>query len=116
MYDLLLEADGDLNVASGDIAITGSIRQAIRIRLLWFFREWRFAPDSGVPYYESIFVKNPDKELIRRIVRDQVLSVDGVSDISNITVDVAAGRRQCRIEFMAVTEDGTFGEVVELDV
>ena len=42
MIDLKLDVTGDLELsAAGDISATDSIMQAVRIRLLWFFGEWR---------------------------------------------------------------------------
>ena len=77
--DILLTRDGDLHIDEwGDIKLTDSVRQAVRIRLQWFFNEWRFAPEYGVPYFEDVFIKNPDLLRIRRIVRDEAMSVEGV--------------------------------------
>lgn|GEM_PF-3755842 len=59
VFDILLTPDGDLNITeNGDIQLPESVRQAIRIRLLWFFSEWRFAPEIGVPYFEDFLIKN----------------------------------------------------------
>ena len=50
MIDLKLDATGDLELsAAGDISATDSIVQAVRIRLLWFFGEWRLMPSLGFP-------------------------------------------------------------------
>ena len=52
MIDLKLDATGDLELsAAGDISATDSIVQAVRIRLLWFFGEWRLMPSLGFPYF-----------------------------------------------------------------
>jgi hypothetical protein len=113
MKDILLTPDGDINIQpTGDIGITDSVRQAVRIRLLWFFSEWRFAPSYGVPYYEEILIKNPDKERIKRIIREEAMSVKEVQDVKNIMLDINTSTRHARAAFDIVIECETFREEV----
>ena len=115
MLDILLTPDGDLNITDyGDIMLTESVRQAIRIRLLWFFSEWRFAPGLGVPYFEDILIKNPNMNRIRRIIRNEVMSVREVRDVRNLQVVINALSRRAVISFFAVTDEETYHEEVEI--
>ena len=115
MLDILLTPDGDLNITShGDIQLTESVRQAIRIRLLWFFREWRFRPTFGVPYFEDILIKNPNVNRIRAIVRREVLSVREVRDLRDLRIDINAQSRRAVISFTAVTDEETYREEVDI--
>ena len=115
MLDILLNPDGDLNITDqGDIMLTGSVRQAIRIRLLWFFREWRFAPELGVPYFEDILIKNPNMNRVRRNIRNEVMSVDEVRDVRHLTIDIGAQSRRAVIRFEAVTSEEIYREEVEI--
>ena len=83
LYDLLLTADGDLNISAGDLRITDSIKQAIDVRLGWFLNEWKFAPQYGVPYYEYVLVKNPRKAIIMTCLRAEIMKVAGVTAQTN---------------------------------
>ena len=113
MKDILLTPDGDLFInEQGDISLTDSVRQAVRIRLLWFYGEWRFWPDTGVPYYESILVKNPNTEYVRQIIRDEVMSVDEVIDARNIRIDLDKPARTATITLDVVTSEETYREEV----
>jgi hypothetical protein len=117
MKDILLKSDGDLYIgATGDISLTDSIRQAVRVRLQWFFNEWRFAPQYGVPYFEDILIKTPNLMLIRRIIRNEALSVDRVIDAQNITITVDKLTRQALITLDIVTAEETFREEVPINV
>ena len=117
MLDILLNRDGDLHITeTGDISLTQSVRQAVKIRLLWFFREWRFAPQNGVPYYEEILVKNPNLERIRRIVKNEVQSVAEVTAVRNIRVEYNNATRQARIFYFLVVGEETYREEVVIDV
>jgi hypothetical protein len=115
--DILLTGDGDLKVGeNGDIALTDSVRQAIKIRLLWFLREWRFAPDYGVPYYEEILVKNPNLERIRRIIKNEILSVEEAGSVKSVTIAYDKSSRVAGISFIAVVNGEELRDEVKIDV
>ena len=80
LRDLALSKSGDLLInESGDFTIIDSVRQGIQIKLRWIKGEWVFNPEMGVPYFESILVKTPNRALIEKTLRDQILSVSGVT-------------------------------------
>lgn len=113
MFDILLDKDGDLKISDGgDITITNSVRQAISIRLRWFLGEWRFGPEAGLPYFQEIFVKNPNKPRICQFFREAILSVDEVTAVPVLTIDIDAATRKAVLRFTAVTEEDTFTEEV----
>lgn len=117
MLDILLTGDGDLHITEqGDIRLTDSVRQAVKIRLLWFFGEWRFAPRFGVPYWEEILVKNPNLERIRRIVKNEVMSVEEVNAVRNITINWDKATREARILYLLVIGEDTYREEVLINV
>lgn len=94
MKDILINKNGDLvvNETTG-IQITDSVAQAIAIRLRWFFNEWRFAPQYGVPYFEEILVKNPNNLRVRQIIRDEILSVEEVEQLIRLDIVVTPDRK-----------------------
>ena len=99
MIDLKLDATGDLELsAAGDISATDSIVQAVRIRLLWFFGEWRLMPSLGFPYFENLLVKNPNESKLRHLIRETVMSVDGVTDVSEILFNIDKKSRRASVE------------------
>lgn len=102
MKDLLLDKNGDLvvNPTTG-VTITDSVAQAIKIRLQWFFNEWRFAPQYGVPYFEEILVKNPKNLRVRQIIRDEILSVEEVEQVTKLNI-IMNPNRKALITFSAI--------------
>ena len=113
MLDILLTPGGDLHISeTGDISLTNSVVQAVKIRLQWFFNEWRFAPPFGIPYFEDILIKKPDLERVRRIVRNEVMSVDEVIETRNITINVNNSARSALIRLDIVTAEDTYREEV----
>ena len=117
MLDILLTSDGDLNIDEhGDISLTDSVRQAVRIRLLWFFEEWRFAPEFGVPYFEEFLVKDPNLMRIRNIIKEEAESVDEVLEARNIAINIDTATRKALITFGIVTEMETYREELLINV
>lgn len=113
MIDLKLNRDWDLDInALGDVSPTGSIAQAVVIRLKWFFQEWRLGPSKGVPYYEEVLIKNPSLLRIRSRLRDTIMGVEGVKDVNKIDISVDPGTRGAKIHVIfTVAEDDYRKEV-----
>lgn len=121
MNDLQMTRRGDLLITGYDIVATDSIEQAILIKLRWFFGEWIYNTELGVQWFEKVLVKNPNKLLIRRMIEDAVLSVDGVKSVSNVTLSLNNATRKATIGLGVVTTQGkqdvmeTIGLTVEKD-
>ena len=114
MIDLKLDARGDLELsAAGDISATDSIVQAVRIRLLWLFGEWRLGPELGFPYFEQVFVKTPNEAKIRHLIRETVMEVEGVTDVTEITFSIDRRTREATIAVTFTTDEDTFREEVK---
>lgn len=104
MKDLMLDSTGDLLLTEdGDVAFTDSILQAIYIRLKWFENEWALGPTFGVPYYEEYFKKNPSKLLIEQTVKEAILGVEEVDEVTKVAVDINSASRTAEIRFTAVS-------------
>ena len=117
LKDILLDTSGDINITAwGDISLTDSVRQAVKIRLLWFFQEWMFEPSYGVPYYETILVKNPNLERMRGIVKNEIQSVTEVQEVRNIKIDYDKPTRKARVLYELVTNEETFRDEVDINV
>jgi hypothetical protein len=93
-----------------------SIRQDVKIRLRWFFAEWRFGPAFGLPYYEDVVIKNPSPTRIAQIVREEVMKAADVTEVRNVTVKIDSKTRIAVIAFVFVTDYGSFTEEVTIDV
>ena len=110
MKDLLLTRNNDLYVApaTGDVSITDSVKQAIKIRLLWFYKEWRLGPDKGMPYREEILIKNPSKFRIHTLFREAITSVDEIERLDDLQADISP-KRVLTVRYRATT---TWGEEI----
>lgn len=115
MLDILLSGDGDVALTeNGDISLTNSVRQAVLVRLRWLFSEWRLGPEFGFPWFEEVFVKNPNTVLIRSRIRDTILEVTGVT---NATIDrfvVDRPKRTLSVRYTVYVGEETFREEMSI--
>lgn len=106
MFDLKLTSSGDLDINElGDVSTTSSVSQAVAVRLRWFLGEWRLGPTFGLPYYEEVFVKNPNLTKIKFLLRELVIGVEGVSDVTKIEIELDRKTRRAQIA-VAFVADG----------
>lgn len=115
MIDILLGNDGDIAVSEvGDISITNSVRQAVLIRLRWIYNEWRLGPELGFPWFEQVFVKNPNTVKIRSLIRDEILQVEGVTGAEVTRVVYDRQNRAATFTYTCAVGEEIFREEVTL--
>ena len=115
MLDIKLNADGDLDVsACGDISTTESVRQAVLIRLRWIYDEWRLGPEYGFPWFEEVFVKNPNTIKIKQLVREEILKVSEVRAAEVTKIDYDPAKRTAKFYYTVKVGEETYREEVTL--
>ncbi len=115
MLDILLDHAGDLYISdTGDIKLGDSVAQKIRIRLLWFEGEWRWDEEEGMPYFDRLFVKNPDMDYFESAVRERIFEVDEVTEIKEVSVSYDRRSREAKIRYVALTDLETIREEVKI--
>ena len=114
--DFKLTTGGDLDLSTGDIQMTDDLAQKVAIRLRWFLEEWRLGPKLGLPYFQTILVKNPDIAAITRAIRSEIMKVDGIAGVSELNVSVDPQNRSMKCRFTAVTTTTTTRMEVEVNV
>lgn len=72
--------------------------EAIRLRLLarlqFFLGEWFLDTRQGMPYFQAVFIKNPELTLIQSIFRRAILSTPGVSSIIRLETRLDSANRR----------------------
>lgn len=116
MKDILLNENWDMDISAqtGDISLVESPMQEIRIRLLWFAKEWIFNRSLGFPYFEYVFTKNPDLTYIKALLKAEILSVERVLSVPELTIDVDRRTRKATVRFTVKTDEKTYREEVDL--
>lgn len=110
MVDIALDAKKhDIIIKDNDMLLIDNaerVAQQIKIQLLTLLGEWFLNVNHGVPYLEYILVKKPNPSLIRQIFREQILSVNGVTDVSIKDLEYDVQYRKMTLEYEAATDYG----------
>ena len=110
MVDIALHAnDHDILIKDGDFLLIDNaerVAQQIKVKLLAFLGEWFLDTTWGVPYLEYILVKQPNQELIKQILSEQILSVDDVKSLNALELDYQVKVRTLIINYEVSTEYG----------
>lgn len=103
-----------LNPTTGDLAIplqllrgAEAVLQRIAIRFRFVRGEWFLDQRLGVPYFQDILVKNPDRRLIQEIFRTVLRTTPGVKRVESFTAALERATRILTVTFVAVLDDGS---------
>ena len=115
MVDLKIGSDGDLEVTNvGDIMLTNSVVQAVKIRLRWIYNEWKLGPDYGFRWFEEVLVKNPNLVKIKSLIRTEIIAVDGVTDAAVDDVAYNPAERTVAIRFTVYVGEQIYRDEVTI--
>lgn len=115
MKDILLDKDGDIALTEdGDISLVTSPVQEVMIKLRWYFAEWVFDPEKGIPWFEAVLVKNPDIDGIKKRLIRELLDVDDVLEVPKMNISIDSETRKTHISFQFRTSKETFDKEVVL--
>lgn len=105
--DLLLGVEShDLEMVGGDAQMVASLAQAIKIRLLFFKAEWFLDQEVGIPYFQDIFVKNPNLDQIEALFRQEIADTPGVVAVHDVDVELDRENRRLTITWSAEGDSG----------
>jgi len=109
MIDIKISS-GDIAIESFDIALVSGvdfIAQRLQTALQLFRNEWFLDILAGVPYHEVIFKKNPNIASVRAALRETILSVAGVKEITKLETSLNASTRVLTADFRVDTTEGS---------
>lgn len=111
MIDLqLVENENDLELINKDFQLTSSlsryVSQKLRIRLSFFRGEWYLNINKGIPYFESVFVKNPNISYIEDLIILEINTCPGVSELLSLSLEIETPTRELIINFSVKLNSG----------
>lgn len=116
MKDLTLNTAHDLDITNFDLSIiegADSVAQNVKIRLLFFKGEWFLNTAVGLPFYEDIFVKNPNLGHIDAIIKAEILETPEVNSLLEYESNFDRRLRKLPITF---TIDTTYGPITITEI
>lgn len=101
-HDLMFSENNDLIIISG----VEQVAQQIKCRLKFWLGEWFLDISKGVPYLDSILIKNANLQQIRSIFRTQISGIEGVSKVDSLTLSWDRKTRVLTVEYEVTTSYG----------
>lgn len=107
-------AYGDLLILGNDLVLTSDanpsgtnpVLQDILQRLRFFLGEWFLDNTQGLPWFQSILVKNPKQSDVDAILRNAITGTPGVNQLSTWSFTVNRATRVLSVSFSAITTAG----------
>ncbi len=110
MSDIALNTTtDDIKLEKGDLVLTigrEAIRQHLQQRIRSFSGEWFLDLAAGLPYYQSILVKNPNLQAIQGILQAEIIATPGVTELQDFRLNYDNKTRRLTCEFTVSTIDG----------
>lgn len=103
--------EGDLRLTNHQLTFTTprsskAISQKLRNRLRFFLAEWFLDRRQGLPFYQRVLVKNPNRRVILTIFREAIRTTAGIASVNKLSLTIAADR-SARLDFTALLDDGS---------
>jgi hypothetical protein len=90
-----------LQLVSGKDAIV----QNLRIRYQFFLGEWFLDTRKGIPYYEKILIKNPNRDEVLSILREVALETPGIETVDRFDADLDTTARELSVDLWALSDE-----------
>lgn len=107
--DLLLNPQtNDLDLTGYNLSIATNSQataQRIQVGLQVFLGEWFLNRLFGMPYFQSILIKNPNLTAISTTIKNYILSVPFVESITAFNLDFNQSKRSLTINFTVTDND-----------
>jgi hypothetical protein len=116
--DLSVDKDThDLVIVDGDLVLTSdldAIAQDVCSALLLAKGEWFLAPDVGLPLFDQIMVKGANPNVVRNLIKAEILAVPGVVGVLQLTLVPNTSTRSMKVSFIADTDVGIIDRTITL--
>jgi len=86
-----------------DVSEVEQVAQNITIRLKLIYGEWFLNTQLGVPWFDKVFVKNPDLSAIDIIIKSVIAETPEVTGIIQYSSSINRALRKLVISFQATT-------------
>lgn len=110
MIDIALNpVTNDLVIQDFDFALIDDVPQIMQnlaIRLRFVLGEWFLDITQGIPYYEEIFIKNPNQIQIESVIKQEIVQTRGIVELTSFEADFDKRRRIFSIRFGARSISG----------
>lgn len=114
MSTLALDKDNDLSFTNNRLVLIpgnstdNEILQRVVMKLKFVKDEWYLNSDHGIPYFQDILgEKNIDLNIFDSILKEEILLVNGVKEITESSISFNKLSRDLEYSFSAITDNST---------
>lgn len=114
---MLDDTTKDLVIVNGDLTLTTGldrVKQHLSQRFKLFFGEWFLDTERGVPYFQDIYRKNPDGDVVDATFKKVVTQTPGVVNLQEFSIDYDNATRSITVKLRALTVDGVIDYTEEI--
>jgi hypothetical protein len=110
MIDEAINTSHDIAYADHDGSVVEALLQVaqnIETRLRIIYGEWFLNTQIGVPWFDKVFVKNPDVSAIDIIIKSTVEETPEVVQLLEYSSSIDRAKRKLILSFKALTQYGS---------
>ncbi len=104
------ELEGDLDLSGGNLRVEKDpdlcTAQKLTNRFRLFLGEWFIDTRIGIPYFQLVFVKNPNLQVIAQLFKRVCLQTPRVLNVLSESLNFFNGQRSLICEMKVQTESG----------
>ena len=82
------------------------IRQRIKQRLLTIQGEWFLDTQIGIPWFDEVFRKRPNRDVVEGLIVTTIQETGGVEEVSDFELEFYGPQRRLSVRFTAQTAEG----------
>lgn len=103
-------ATNDLVFVNGELVLVQTVHEEVAIVLNAKFKHfkggWFLDVRQGFPWIEVVYVKNPDLQIIKGVIRQVILDTQGVTDVPQLDLEFDAPTRLLTGTIRVLCDDG----------
>ena len=110
MINLQLDDSGDIFTRNYGLARTSGndqVAQRISTRLKLLLGEWFLDTGAGVPWFDQILIKNPNRAIVQGVLKRAILQTPKVNDLIRFDISEDSVNRKIVVNFTVTTNDGS---------
>ncbi len=114
MKSYSLNSDNDIYLDGGRFVLIedgAQVAAKLRTNLLTYLGEWFLDLNTGVPYFQEIFVKPVDLANVESILKQTILTTDGVESLTTFETSFDGVLRSFAVQAQVKTIYNTVEEI-----
>ena len=118
MIDFKLDENNDLDFTDNGLSLINGLDwtiQKVKFRLRFFEGDWYLDITLGVPYFQKILIKNPNRLDVINAIKRAIIQTPTIKSIDYFKItEESAATRTLKIDFDATADEGqlTISEVI----